>query len=169
MIYFDFDGTLKEWNSNVSLEDVGVADYPIRQKWYPQMKDAFIKICGEYPNDVTVFTAVLNPKVERSKRLVIEEVAGKTVASKMVTTYYCGDKSKVIKKCNIRVAIKVYNGINGTKGTWKGHYIHAFDRPYETLKTILKETHSTYGNDVDILIDDFSENLRNWEASNLRR
>lgn len=165
MIYIDYDGTLKEWDKNVSLEKVGEASYPLFQSWLPAVRYAVKKLCKDYPGQVTVYTAVLNTGVERTKRLVIENTFGKDVSDKMVVTTYNGNKRLGVGD-NPKFGIKCYNGINGTKGTWDGLAFRGDADPDETYAQLKAAIDSilSVNPDADILVDDFTENLYAWEG-----
>ncbi len=168
-INFDFDGTLYEWDTTKSLEDVGNPDYPAKnQKQMWSVLYAAQRLNNDFPGIIRIASAVLNEDCKNAKIRRISADIGASVAERSIFTAFGEDKvEKMNVKGNKRVGIKVYNGINGNNGTWTGYSIHASADPevcYKQLKAIIymiiEDNH-----DVDILIDDFSKNLRDWEAA----
>ena len=169
-INFDFDGTLYEWDVTKDIDDVSVPTYPLKeQKHLWPMLYAAQKLNNDFPGMVRIASAVANDGCKESKIRRISADIGYDVANRSIFVPFGYDDDKVQKmnvNGNRRVGIKVYNGINGTKGTWNGYSVHASANPeicYKQLKaiiyTILSEDKST-----DILIDDYSKNLHNWES-----
>lgn len=166
-INFDFDGTLYEWDPTRSLEEVGNPIYPAqKQRHVWPMLYAAEKLNNDFPGVIRIASAVLNDGCMRAKISRISTDIGSDVANRSIFTVFGEDKiTKMNVKGNKRIGIKVYNGINGNNGTWKGYSVHSTADPetcYKQLKAIIY-TIISEDKDVDILIDDFSENLRAWE------
>ena len=169
MIYFDFDGTLYEFDLSKKLDEVGKPEYPRQlQKHQFSILYAAQRLNQEYPGKVAVASAVLNDACKKAKFERITRDIGRDVANRSVFTAYGEDKAKAMDlKSNKRVGIKVYNGINGNHGTWKGFSIRAdqdLNICYMQLKAILDVVLKD-NEDIDILIDDFSYNLHVWEEA----
>ena len=166
-INFDFDGTLYEWDTTKSLEDVGNPEYPLKQGHMSSMLYAAERLNNDYPGAVRIASAVLNNGCMESKKQRISKDIGADVAERSVFTLFGENKVKKMETTgNTRVGIKVYNGINGTNGTWKGYSVHAQSEPeicYKQLNAIIGHILEENPFGVDILIDDFSENLRAWD------
>lgn len=166
-INFDFDGTLYEWDVTKSLEDVGKPDYPLKQRHMFSMLYAAGQLNNDYPGSVRIASAVLNDGCMESKKRRISKDIGTDVAERSIFTLFGENKvRKMNPKSPIRVGIKVYNGINGNNGTWKGYSVHARTEPaicYMQLSAIIERIMKENPYGVDILIDDFSENLREWD------
>ncbi len=168
-IIFDFDGTLYVWDPTKTLEDVGKADYPLTQDHMWPMLYAAQRINNEYPGMEKIASAVLNDGCMRSKIRRISRDIGSDVANRSVFTVFGESKAdKVATKGTKKIGIKVYNGINGNHGTWKGFSVRATSDPeicYKQLKAIIDSVISDYKDGVDILISDFSKELIEWEAA----
>lgn len=165
-IYFDFDGTLYEWNPAKSLEDVGSPRYPlIEQKSLAPVIFAANKLDEDFPGAVRICSAVLNEGCLRAKKCRIAQDLNKDIAMRSVFTSFGEDKIAAMHLRNRkRVGIKVYNGVNGNHGRWLGYSIHSNSKPtvcYKQLKAIIDSIILEY-EDVDILIDDFTKNLKDW-------
>lgn len=167
-INFDFDGTLYEWDTTKDIDDVGKHDYPLTQKHMWSMLYAAQRLNEDYQGSVRIASAVLNDGVMRSKIRRISQDIGSEVANRSVFTAFGESKvEKMSDKSSTRVGIKVYNGINGTKGTWTGYSVRAVSSPdkcYRQLKAIIDSIIKDNPFGVDILIDDYSKNLREWEG-----
>ena len=167
-INFDFDGTLYEWDPTKSLEEVGDPKYPAKkQKHMWSMLYSAERLNNDFPGMIRIASAVLSDDCMRAKIGRISADIGSDVANRSIFTVFGEDK---VKKMNVkshkRVGIKVYNGINGTKGTWEGFSVHATASPdvcYKQLKAISYTISEEYHVNVDFLIHDFSENLHAWE------
>ncbi len=167
-INFDFDGTLYEWDTTKSLEDVGKPDYPLKQQKHMwSMLYAAEKLNNDYPGAVRIASAVLNDGCKKAKINRISRDIGSDVASRSIFTVFGENKVRKMENTGTeRVGIKVYNGINGTNGTWRGYSVHAQSEPeicYRQLNAIIETIIKDHPTGADILIDDFSENLREWE------
>ena len=168
-INFDFDGTLYEWDATKSLEEVGKPEYPGKnQKHIWSMLYACQRLNNDFPGLIRIASAVLNDGCMRAKYSRIQSDIGSDVAKRSIFTVFGENKvEKMNVKGNKRVGIKVYNGINGNNGTWAGYSVHSAAAPeicYRQLKAIIYTLIDEYQGSVDILIDDFSENLKNWES-----
>lgn len=167
-INFDFDGTLYCWDPTKSLEEVGNPDYP-RFNQLPQSRVivAARRLAQDFPGSVRIASAVLSDECAKAKLDRISRDISDEVAQASIFTVFGEDKAKKMlenstsKNC---VGIKVYNNVNGTKGTWDGYSVHANSRYcYNQLKAIITSLIDHYDSDVNILIDDFSSNLHDWE------
>lgn len=167
-INFDFDGTLYVWDPTKRIDDVGKPEYPAKKQAHMwSMLYAAQRLNNDFPGMIRVASAVLNDGCMRAKIGRISADIGSDVAKRSIFTVFGEDKvEKMNVKGHNRVGIKVYNGINGTKGTWNGYSVHASADPevcYKQLKAIIYTIIEEYHGNVDILIDDFSDNLHAWE------
>lgn len=139
-LYVDMDGTLTEWK-NASIEEV------TSPGWFRQASPAdsvvsAIRRLISADNDVEVFilSAVFSddhsiqektewlsfflPEIDEQHILFVPYGEKKTDYVQEKNTFLLDDFSKNLYEWN-GTGIKVYNGVNGTKGTWHGYSVHS--------------------------------------------
>lgn len=158
-IYIDYDGTLAYFLLDKSLEEVAQKGYTLTVPMVETFCTAIEMLMNddelsEY--DFRLLSAVLNSYSVQDKITMLTKRFGKDFAEKAVFVEYGQSKALFAKGGNILlddfsfnlhewekyggIGIKVYNGINGNHGTWKGYSVHSTATEtviYETLKGIL--------------------------------
>ena len=133
IIFFDMDGVLAEWKS-VPPEKLNRRFFFLTRR--PDFKMIrLLKNLTEKGEDVRILSAVLNRYAEKEKRIWLrifginpnratfvpygEEKAKYVPIGKNILI---DDYSKNLHQWEDagNVAVKYYNGVNGTNGTWKG-------------------------------------------------
>ena len=159
-VYIDYDGTLAYFLKDKSLEEVAQKGYtltvPMMEGFCNALKMLMDdKELAEY--DFKVLSAVLNDYSVQDKRTMLTRVFGSEFAEKAIFVEYGQSKALFAEGRNILIddfsfnlhewercggiGLKVYNGINGNHGTWKGYSVHSTANQYiiyRTLKGILK-------------------------------
>lgn len=142
-IYFDMDGTLAEWNSNASLEDVASRGYFRERVPMNNMINAVKILLAEGEHDIYILSSVyVNVYSNIDKWIWIQRYIPDMDIDKVIFVPYGESKSNYIDKPekesdvlvddytkNLEawhgIAVKCRNGINGNKGTWKGNYVYS--------------------------------------------
>ena len=162
-VFFDMDGTLAEWKSVSALEELYKPGYFERLKPQNNVVAAAKKLCKEHNDAVEVYvlSAALedHPTAIAEKNRWLDRELPEIDCDHRVFTYCSEPKSEAVP-CGIKatdilvddyslnlrdwakkaVGIKVYNGVNGTKGTWKGKCTWAGARDWEIVRDILSLT-----------------------------
>ena len=138
MVYVDIDGVLAEFDTTKSIEDVAAPGYSLKLKPIEPMCRVINRLSKEMP--VTILSAVLHEQAKSDKREWLANFVSKKLADTAIFVDCGTSKGSVIETacCKHRyenilvddfsknlhewpgIGIKVYNGINGTHGTWKG-------------------------------------------------
>ena len=138
-IYIDMDGVLAEWNADATIEDTKKRGYFSKRKPEPSIVD-LIKALKKLEAHVCILSAVYQngyAAVEKSEWL--DAIVGDDVDRIFVpygedkSDYISGGKGNILIddfsenlrawEQSVNVGVKFYNGINGTKGSWKGRFI----------------------------------------------
>lgn len=160
IVYIDFDGVLGVFDTTKSLEEVAKPGYSLTVPLMKEMCDA-IKMLKEDDTLAKKFSfkplsAAIALHAERDKTQVLQKAVDDQFASDAVFVQYGTSKSQYAEGGNILIddfsfnlheweaaggiGIKVYNGINGSHGTWTGYSVHSKAKPeviYRTIKGIL--------------------------------
>ena len=139
-IYIDMDGVLAKWNSSASIEDTHKRGYFAERE--PETKlVSLVNKLRTLGKHVCVLSAVYqNGYAAKEKSDWLDKVFDKALDRIFVpyghnkSDYIASNNDSVLiddYSENLRqweqsgsVAVKLYNGINGTKGTWKGRSIN---------------------------------------------
>lgn len=158
-LYVDMDGTLCVFDTMKTIEEIASPGYFRTVKPMKNMISAIKMVSKIRP--VRILSAVINENVISDKRFWLSHYLGEEFAKNAIFIS-CGKKksSMVSKNDNVsfllddfsknlhewkskrRVGIKVYNGINGTNGTWNGYSVHSdstTDCIYKQLLGIMSE------------------------------
>lgn len=151
--YFDSDGTLFEWNNNASLEEVATKGYFANRPPHQNVIDALLLLKDEDNISVNILSSTFTDthsakdKTECFKKNGLENIPAVFIPYGE-PKYSCIHTSK--NELNIlvddytpncldwkEIAIKIYNGINGTKGRWHGYRISNDMSPEMIRNTLL--------------------------------
>lgn len=155
-IYFDMDGVLATWNPNASLEEVSSKGYFLNCKPMKEMVEA-VKLLIEADYPVHILSSVfMDEHSIPDKKLWLHKHIPSLKEENMHFATYGQPKAAAIEKITTEdvliddftnnllewpaKAIKVYNGINGTKGRWKGFCVHSNAEPnllFKQLKALI--------------------------------
>lgn len=142
-IFFDLDGVLAVWQ-DVPVEDVVKRGYFARLPAQENVVHAF-RILERRPDmELFILSSVFQDNhseqdkrvwvdkhlglmyehqiycpCDRKKETALERIGGIRASDVLIDDY-----SRNLQ-CWSGIPIKMYNGINGTKGTWHGHWVHA--------------------------------------------
>ena len=137
-IYFDMDGVLAAWNQDASLEEVATKGYFTKCKPIEKMLAIFNRLADE-GYSVHILSSVFCD--DHSKEDKLEWLSNYLPALKRENIHFSEyGKSKAdfvnAKEKDVLIddftpnlfawtgrAIKLFNGINGTKGTWNGYSV----------------------------------------------
>lgn len=142
-IYFDMDGTLSKWE-NTSIEIVARPGFFISRSPVSTVIGALKLLLDEPSYDIFILSSVYpNGYAEAEKREWNRKHTGIPEEKQIYVSYgtpkaqalsdFGGVKSNDILiddfSFNLKewpgIGIKLYNGINGTKGSWQGFCIHS--------------------------------------------
>lgn len=152
-IFVDMDGVLAKWEE-ASLEEMTSPGFFISRKPDPNVCDMFRMLqekAAEGSLEVFILSSYLLPmsmeeKIEwnqmythipRENQIYVPYGESKATALEVVggiqaTDVLIDDFTKNLKEWP-GVAIKLYNGINGTHGTWNGYSVHSNMEPEKML------------------------------------
>ena len=139
-IYVDMDGVLAKWDTSASVEDTHKKGYFERREPEEKMvslvktlRKLGIHVCilsAAYPNGYAV--AEKSDWLDRFFDKTLDRIFVPYGGNK--ADYICGNSEDILiddYSENLRQwessgskAVKLYNGINGTKGTWRGKSIN---------------------------------------------
>ena len=158
-VYIDYDGVIAYFLKDKSLEEVAQDGYTLTVPMVDTFCDALEmalndKELSDY--DFRLLSAILNKYSKADKKEMLTRRFGTEFAHNAVFVNYGDSKAPYAEGGNILlddfsdnlrewegnggIGIKVYNDINGTKGTWKGYSVHSMARAdviYTTLKGVL--------------------------------
>lgn len=155
-IYFDMDGVLATWNTQATLEQVTTKGYFTKCQPMSEMVKAVRRLISEnYP--VHILSSVfVDGHSMQDKIQWLKEHIPELKLEHMHFSPYGQPKAASMKYISVEdvliddftdnllewpaKAIKVYNGINGTKGRWKGFSVHSNTDPellYLQLKALI--------------------------------
>lgn len=137
-IYFDMDGVLAVWR-NVSVEETFTPGFFL-SAYVDQKILMVIRMLMDTGYDVRILSIAYNKRCRKEKRAWLNNVGLSKIKSVFVPygrskTDYVSEKNAILiddftknlnewQQCSPSyVGVKYYNGINGTKGTWRGNYI----------------------------------------------
>lgn len=140
-VYFDMDGTLAEWQTR-PIEEVAKKGYFSN---LPVMTNvvAMVKALSQMPEiNLYILSAVFQdehsikdkqewlskylPEIPTERQIFVPYGQSKSdfLSNKADTDVLLDDFSMNLRDWHGK-GVKIYNGINGTKGTWHGYSIHA--------------------------------------------
>ena len=143
-LFIDMDGTLAQWNSSASIEEVATKGY---FSSLPPM-DSVVKMIRRFMtmNDDTVDVFILSsvfkdghsitdkqewlakylPEIPKSHHIFVPYGKCKSdyIKEPRRDDVLLDDFTKNLKEWH-GIGIKIYNGVNGTHGTWDGFSIHS--------------------------------------------
>jgi len=138
-IFFDMDGVLATWNADASIEEVASPGYFSTREPMKNVCECCNYLCQN--NDVTVYilSSAFNDNHSIKEKIIWALKHTSIAVEHMIFVPYGAAKNTVLKDCyesdvliddytrNLEEwhgkAIKLYNGINGTKGTWSNYSI----------------------------------------------
>lgn len=149
-IFVDMDGTLCEWKY-ASIEEVAAKGYFLSLAPQQSVVNAVKKLIQTGKYEVIVLSSVFNddhsiqeknewldqhlPELKKRIYVPYGEKKKDFIANKEATDVLLDDFSKNLHEWH-GIGIKVMNGVNGTKGTWKGFLVNGLaseDVIYKTL------------------------------------
>lgn len=151
--YFDSDGTLFEWDTHASIEEVSSKGYFADRIPQQNVIDA-LKLLREDDVELNILSAVftdghsINDKISCFKKHGLENVHSIFVPYGENKSDYIHHSDKFLNiliddytpNCmawSDGIAVKIYNGINGTKGRWHGYQISSDMSPLQIRNTLL--------------------------------
>ncbi len=159
-IFVDYDGVLAYFQKDKSIEEVAEPGYTLTVPMMDTVCDALTALMKDRDIlatgiSIRVLSAVLHDGAANDKKTMLERRFGKDFADSAMFVRY-GSPKEALAEGNVLiddfsynlhkweenggVGIKMYNGINGTKGTWHGYSVHATSGSiiiYKTLKGII--------------------------------
>lgn len=140
-IYVDMDGVLATWNPDKSLEEVAMPGYYRDLPPMEEVVNAVKNIVASNNYDVFILSSVLHNKAIEDKNFWLDTYLPEISLENRIFVPYGEVKSDHIPhphrnsdiliddfSKNLRewhgIGIKLLNGINGTKGTWKGYVVN---------------------------------------------
>lgn len=152
-IFVDMDGVLAKWE-NASLEEMTSPGFFLNRKPDTSVCEMFhllLERVNEGKLDVFILSSYLLPisreekiewnqkytKIPLEKQIYVPYGQNKEAALDMIggiraTDVLLDDFTKNLKEWS-GIAVKLYNGINGTHGTWNGYSIHNNMSPEKML------------------------------------
>lgn len=150
-IFIDMDGTLCEWRY-ACIEEVAAKGYFLSLAPQQKVVDAVRKIIKTGKYEVAVLSSVFNDDHSiQEKNAWLDEYLPE-IKTRIYVPY--GEKKKDYISCPVKsdvllddfsknlhewhgIGIKVLNGINGTKGTWKGFLVNGLADEDVISKTLI--------------------------------
>ena len=162
VLYVDMDGTLCEFDSSKTIEEVAAPGYCRNLNPIENVINAITTIPKIFTNiEVRILSAYINENAIIDKMYWLRKNLGADFAENALFVPCGTDKSIVIDKeedisfllddfsTNLHgwakgggIGIKVFNGINGNNGTWNGYSIHSSADHSVILKQIMGIIHS---------------------------
>ncbi|MCR5670717.1 MAG: hypothetical protein K6G10_06895 [Butyrivibrio sp.] len=158
-VYIDYDGVIAYFLKEKSLEEVAQPGYTLTVPMVEAFCTALEMLIYDKDlegYDFRLLSAALNERAKEDKLTMLKNRFGYDFASKATFVNYGDSKAPYAKGGNILlddlsknlhewekdggIGIKVYNGINGNNGTWKGYSVHSTSNCiviYKTIKGIL--------------------------------
>lgn len=158
-VFIDYDGVIAYFLKEKSLEEVAQKGYTLTVPLVESFCTALEKLMedeGLSGYDFRLLSAVLNEDAKNDKITMLTRRFGEKFAKKAAFVQYGMSKAPFAEGGNILlddfsknlhewesfggVGIKVYNGINGNNGTWRGYSVHSTATNnviYNTLKGVL--------------------------------
>lgn len=154
-IFFDMDGTLSEWEDN-PIEEVAKPGYFYSRKPVHNMIEA-MRVLAKMPDyEVYILSSVFMDEHSVSEKIAWNALYTALPRAKQIYVPYGQDKNAFLEECggicpedvlvddfsyNLHkwkgIGIKVFNGVNGTKGTWQGPAVKNTDSCSSIVETIL--------------------------------
>lgn len=154
-IFFDMDGVLAKWDTQASIEEVASPGYFIAREADKNAVDAFCKIAKSKKYEIFILSSVFQDdhSIKEKIEWLKSNGLGKYLdQSHMLFSVYGKSKSDIVpgeRKDDILIddfsnnlkswhgiGIKYLNGINATKGTWKGFTVSGNSNPSYIAATI---------------------------------
>lgn len=151
--FFDADGVLFLFDQSKSLEEVCAPGYFQTVAPVPNVIKAF-QILNEMGEDVYILTKVFEDGHSRNDKMVsfMRTFPG-LAKDHIIFVSYSGDKNDAVENISSQdillddfspncrswkgTAVKLYNGYNGTKGTWDGFSVSVNSRAELIAKQLL--------------------------------
>lgn len=154
-LYLDLDGTLAEWKQSSTMEDLFKKGYFLNLKPNVELINA-VKLLIKSGVECFVLSAYFAdskyalkeknlwvdkylPEIDNSHRIFVVYGDAKTdYVDDILNSVLLDDFSKNLHDWNRSggTCIKFLNGINNTKGSWKGTTIHFENRPHKMVNKI---------------------------------
>lgn len=145
-LYVDMDGTLAVWDKDASIEEVAKVGYFLHRPEIENVVVAIRIIAMARPDiHMCVLSSVFKdehsirekvawlheklPEISRERMVFVPYGEVKSNYVKAKGTFLLDDFSKNLHEWD-GIGIKIYNGINGTKGTWHGYSVHSTMKPH---------------------------------------
>lgn len=157
-IFFDMDGVLAYWNDKASYETYSTPGYFRNLEPVSNVVKMAKKLFDTCDNEIFICSACLDKDREEEKNFWLDKYLPYIDSEHRVFTR-CG-KSKTdavyeftgsLKNDDVLIddftnnlkewygiPVKLMNGMNGTKGTWKGRKIRGYINSEEMLKELLE-------------------------------
>lgn len=139
-IFVDMDGTLAEWDTKSSIEEVSAKGYMLNRPAMWNMVNAVRILAGRGDYITCILSSVFHDDAAKEKEQWIQKHLPEISHENMYFCKYGDNKSDFVSATTDDVliddftynlkkwkgkGIKVYNGINGTHGTWNGYSVHS--------------------------------------------
>ena len=152
-IFFDMDGTIVEFKQGKTIEEITEAGYFKKLLPIESMLTAARHIAAEGTYEVFILSHYMTEQAKADKNQWMNNFFPEVDAAHRIFVPYGMDKSEMLPKPKMSndiliddlslnlhkwkgVGIKVLNGINGTKKTWKGYTVSANSNPNIIAATI---------------------------------
>lgn len=145
-IFVDMDGVVAKWEE-ASLEEMTSPGFFASRKPVEKVINAVNKLCGNPEHDVYILSSYLLP-ISKQEKIAWNDKYTKIPQDHQIYVNYGESKSEALQKIGgIRqddvllddfshnlhewqgIGVKLYNGINGTHGTWTGFSVHSNMEP----------------------------------------
>ena len=141
-VYVDMDGTVAEWDGSVYIEDIVKEGYFRNRPAMKNSVEAIRKMALNEKFEVFILSAVFAyDHIKEDKKNWLKEHMPE-ISDDHILFVPCGtsksDAITVKEDTDVLIddftqnlnswhgkAIKIYNGINGTKGSWTGYSVHS--------------------------------------------
>jgi uncharacterized radical SAM superfamily protein len=166
-IYFDMDGVLAKWNNEASVEDTFEEGYFLNREPDEKMVNVVKRLRKLFGNQIQILSSVYQngyaekEKIEWLSKNGIDDVQRQFVPYEHRKDDYINAEEPAILiddfsqnlhywvETDEHVAIKYFNGINGTKHTWDGNSISYEMSEDEIIESIMNVVFSMNESEED--------------------
>lgn len=141
-IFIDMDGVVAKWEE-ASLEEMTSPGFFASRKPVASVINAVRRLCDNPEHEVYILSSYLLP-ISKEEKIKWNELHTRIPEERQIYVKYGESKSEALQKIGgIRpddvllddfshnlhewkgIGVKLYNGINGTHGTWAGFSVHS--------------------------------------------
>ncbi len=139
-VFVDMDGTLAVWNAEAKMDEVASTGYMLNRPTMENMVAAIRQLTQSKDYEVCILSAVFHEAAAHEKKQWLNIYLPEIKPENMFFCNYGENKSEFVSATDNDVliddfsenlhkwkgiGIKVYNGINGTNGSWTGYSVHS--------------------------------------------